>query len=266
MSPSHSRGPHSTPHLCISFPHLTVSGQCQETQEGAICFHRCRCTLGSPVFCYPSAVGPMQIPRHVRASVSSIRKTEGAGPGNMSPTLSSFPRLGSKQHRRGFSFQGHARGPRTPELGPPGPSRGWLDSLGTARQRRHDGPRSPGDSRWAAFSTSPRSAFRSEPARRSRSANAAMPRSRERGRRRSLWAPPPRACRELQFTGSVSPDLSWSAVLRLLSRPQVPAEVSMWLAALLQFFFVFFQMRMFGFSRGGGVGVHISHPSSLEIM
>ena len=54
---------------------------------------------------------------------------------------------GSEQHRRGISFQGHAGGPRTPELGPPGPSRAWLDSLGTARQRRHGGPRSPGDSR-----------------------------------------------------------------------------------------------------------------------
>ena len=48
---------------------------------------------------------------------------------------------GSEQHRRGIRFQGHAGGPRTPELGPPGLSRAWPRDSETAQARR---PAKPG--------------------------------------------------------------------------------------------------------------------------
>lgn len=91
----------------------------------------------------------------------------------------------------GISFQGH---PKYPNEARPCPVPAARDPTvwRTARLDRQKGLRSQDHSRWAAFSTSPRSAFRSEPARRSKSANTAMLKSQDhrRARVRSRWARP----------------------------------------------------------------------------
>lgn len=127
------------------------------------------------------------------ASVSPIYRKEGAGLGNSSPVSSSFPRSGRATPQRASAFRDI---PETPgDLKEPRPC--WLPPergptvWGAARLGGHRGPRSQSDSRWAAFSTSPRSAFRSEPARKSKSANTAMPKSHDtRARLRSRRAHP----------------------------------------------------------------------------
>lgn len=215
--------------------------------------------LGAPSSSIHQLWGPDRSPRHVRASVSQFASAQKELDCNTSPGLSSS-RLGS-EHTAGASSHDYAGGPRTPEPGPLGSlqsmARQPRDSE-TAQARR---PAQPGGLHGEQRSPRARSAlFRSEPARRSKSANAAMLKTGVFRRRRGLWGP---ASPGMPGTAVHRPASPASAVcgFRLLSCLQVPAEEHVRLAVSLQPF-VFFQMRMSGFSWVGPV--HTSHPSSLK--
>lgn len=239
MPPPHSQGPHSTSASVSSI--WQHQDNVKRRRKGRYKKHSCRCTLGSPVFFYPSAVRPMQIPRHVRASVSSIPKTEGAGLGNVSPVLSSFPRV--RATPQGHQFPRTRRRPQDTRTRPAGSLQSMARQPRDSETAQARGPAKPG--RLTV------SSVLHEPTQRLQVGTRPQVQIGKHRHAEVTWTLAP-----AQPLGPASSGMPGTAVHRLgQPRPpvvcgsQAPAEVSMWrLAASLQSFFVFFQMRMSGFS------------------